>query len=1602
MPDNITATAYSYPLPARSFNHHRASGDEEHDVWFDALDRLDMEDAWFDANSEFPAEDISAEKYADSRVPITEDLLRSIKQLTVILGGVKRNELFSQLFANIFPGVPVNIMMAVNSLYTTIAEKREVDSAVLHTLSLASCYLPDEINIIARLAAFIRETIISWTGASFLRDGPGEGERYQEHLYTALAVATVVASHFITNAPAPQRVLFRVPTFAANLLLRAQYYWSALGGMVQNGTLTGDPPRPPAFEVDSSIETVSYIRPSAGSGIAGDSSRPVITAFTSNSTTNPEAYTRATVENRSTGTREATYSAAETLHALVTERLKRESGLSGLQYCATRQTETRQWQHGMETTHTHLNTQCDATPHPAALPGSAAVSLPRAGEPAAQTRSAAERPYVYTVIPMTAAAAVVPHGNTWNQALKSNVLRSAGAVTVLGGLALGVRTLWDACASRLVGEKVAVSAEAHAGGPHHQRTKAQEVNIRLARIMRSAGILDETKRPADLSREGIIAAVGIALFAPNPDFTYDLTQPDKRLEAVAKMILKAEERDEGGADEKISATRAGMVVRGWLFDNVLGMPVESWLAGKLAALKHPKQFTASVMATLLKSDTLRASGTVNTGALSDGEILHFDNFWRYALDNTLPFTNFLIDDGVKSLAATDENFVWLHTGSLWLQDAGMKPGDFSVKERQTVGRALWRGAEAGDMDIGYLRYFTLPALLFEAESRPEKVSGRKKHGFTHRLKAVERYAEYRGVVAPASADLRTKMDALNAATKSWKSRGAIADKYVERCPEDKLMQMGHRVGTVGRVPVMNNPRETPDKILIRGKDLAKNRYLNDITPSGCPDVSVTAEYERETRGLADAFTAVDHYSLAAAMGGLAEEDIRFIHSDRAVIRQVSPYLRETEPHSRARKYLKDTDLFSVVAGGTERIYAFVRKKGGDYVIRRVDRNIEKYARFGLFDILKYVKLKKDDDGSVMLPEYSGGPRVKFQLFFPEISEGIDGAGEAADRIVNHFKEKRHSGFYDGMWSAGYDATAEQKLTDFFKRLIPFYDCSKGNIASCVFDVISVIPLFGKSVSLAGKFGQSLFKAMSVGVKFLPLGALTVNAVKTAGSQALGQISLPTISELASLGKTAILTQDPGFELLAHTGKYSFSTLEAIFSKFRGDKRLNNVADLDNILEKMKRSGVIKPETKPVGLSIKMACLPGTKMKVPVRFMGTVDNEKVYAIVNPETGETAAWAYSIKEGELKLVTRHPGEITPASGASKTESVASQRGKEKLAPAEGPSKKEVMDSLCPTGGRVKRTLDELCRARPFADKGWNTVFDMKHGREIIPSAYKVSLLRTVNPVRYEILQICLNNVFDIGREAERVITGMHPAEIIKSFKGMTNISLETFKQAEILRVNVLKTIKAFDFFWANDATHIVLASFPKGSAAYEVNAGAYYLQGTKAMVIGDAAFTDKNQGGLEMVLLHEASHVDRGFDYFYYPRYLSSDTGRKSIIQISHEQKIDVTNYNSFYTWNIMKKYGLESLDVANDLKRKLGFDVNLPLAASDPRVMDGMYRLGLTYADLMVENADSIALFILHLGHKPNTFNWKSADELFKKAESEISFSDSVAASGSQG
>lgn len=365
MPGIISSSVYS--SCAATLSHPNIAATPKADIWFDARDYeyIKLEDAWFDASETLPDEQNCGQKI----VPLTEDCQRCFNRLVRILADVKQNELLAAALARLMPGLPVNILMAANNLYVAIVERKHIDIGVLSALGLVSACLPDDMNLISRLAAFVREIIISHMDASLLWLLQGEDESgHPGHLCTALAILAVAARYCITDADSPQRHLLNVPIFIANLFVRAGRYLTALGNMA--GSRLSAPEaaqQQPAFVQESFVET-SWKGCTDSSNDAGicPSQSAVISDFSANLTVHPGSLTTATVQDRLRKIAGQVESPADRMQRLAVLNLMRESKLSALLNCLIHKTETSQARSGHFITKTYFNMQCGAVANRAA------------------------------------------------------------------------------------------------------------------------------------------------------------------------------------------------------------------------------------------------------------------------------------------------------------------------------------------------------------------------------------------------------------------------------------------------------------------------------------------------------------------------------------------------------------------------------------------------------------------------------------------------------------------------------------------------------------------------------------------------------------------------------------------------------------------------------------------------------------------------------------------------------------------------------------------------------------------------------------------------------------------------------------------------------------------------------------------------------------------------------------------------------------------------------------------------------------------------------------------------------------------------------------
>lgn len=192
--------------------------------WYEGYDSHHVEaekEVWYDA-----------QETSEKAVSLTEDCKRCLKQLLSHYGEVKESELFLSGLAKVLPTLPLEIVMMAQHLYSAVKERKNLDLAILSSLTLASSWLIKG-NILASTANFIRHSI-----REYLDDGQmaeGSNAAAYDQFFTALALLAIAGRHYWrNNNPLPQRSLLQLPIYLERILQRASLYWNQLGRMSLN------------------------------------------------------------------------------------------------------------------------------------------------------------------------------------------------------------------------------------------------------------------------------------------------------------------------------------------------------------------------------------------------------------------------------------------------------------------------------------------------------------------------------------------------------------------------------------------------------------------------------------------------------------------------------------------------------------------------------------------------------------------------------------------------------------------------------------------------------------------------------------------------------------------------------------------------------------------------------------------------------------------------------------------------------------------------------------------------------------------------------------------------------------------------------------------------------------------------------------------------------------------------------------------------------------------------------------------------------------------------------------------------------------------------
>lgn len=1219
------------------------SNPEEQHIWYDAIDHVEMQDTWITPREEHHADPSStAGEAAESWVPFTEDCRRCVQQLVRTLGETGESKMLSYCLSKILPGTPASLVIAANSLYTAVTERRNIDAAALHALGLVSWCLPDNINIVSQLAGYIRNTVTDWTNETFLQQFLGNEENHtSSHLFTALAVTAIVAGCWMKDKGPPQRGILKVPAFMANLFIRASHYWTALGNMARSlpsgAEIPGPSRRTPAFEVDTQVEMTGNVFNTA---VPYSSSAPRLTAFSSNSTAFPEAYTRATVQKRPASVPKGNYSISipEQVHSLTVDKLRQESGLSDLLYCTTLKTETRQQTNEKVVTDTFFNTKCDATVYPEPLRNAANGIPVHTDIPETQVTSSTTSQGGGDVLLPLVMTSAVPMATSYMQALKSKTVIAVGITAGLAGAGIGGKWLRDKLSSQNPEGKHVNSTDDiefpedsfghkalhHTGPENIFSSSLHRANLRVKKLLYSKGLLANKKA---VSMEKLLYLVSVYLFYGNKEIAEH--EKNKKI-ILARKILSASGLYGGDRGEPISTAQANFTVRSWIFDNILGMPPDKYIESKIKADNYPGYFTIDSVHHFLAVDKLPAESRINFDKMNFFEETALLLMWKSFLLEEMPFLVFS-GELVMTMSLNDFDFANLYSGSRFLKSTGVE--GFTYGEAISVGKVMWDLAVKEGVTIDKLALYRAPALFFTySNSSKKRMITLKSSDDTD---AINNYIKHRGNVERLHKDINDKYDNYVSVTKKWLSKGKLADNIISQCPTLRL-------GIIDHGDILRTKKKQREK----SEKFSKQDYLNGFSKpcQAAPD-SLDDEYKKLTADVADSFQEIDKYLIRSAIGTWVKEfknERKFIQSPAAVIHTATLEMKTIEsysgygfPQQDLRISLNKTDLFSVRQGEQERIYALsgITSDNKGYRLIRLDRDIHKYISSRILDSDVHDEYKVTNDIALGPVVIFNGRHYSYSIF--NQGKAISNGSNNIDYLIYSLSEKHRDILYHSLYELGNDKSDLDKTWSVVKHIIPFFDCVEGIInndpvqavPSCLMDAMAFIPVFGSAVNLSTKFGTGLGRGLRGSAVIMGK-----EGIKSAGKNLFREVSMPTTRELALLGKGALRAIDPGFEQIVSIGSISREFGSKIVNLMSGNKKtaeLTKKIASSNVLDLLPQ---VQANVKVMGI------LPETQLQVPVKVIGKHKGRDIYVHVNPETGNVGGSKYfCFENGNLELVS-----------------------------------------------------------------------------------------------------------------------------------------------------------------------------------------------------------------------------------------------------------------------------------------------------------------------------------------------------------------------------
>ncbi|WP_168408142.1 membrane-targeted effector domain-containing toxin [Erwinia amylovora] len=748
--------------------------------------------------------------------------------------------------------------------------------------------------------------------------------------------------------------------------------------------------------------------------------------------------------------------------------------------------------------------------------------------------------------------------------------------------------------------------------------KIKPVNRKISWLLYNENYLDEV----NVSKEIMLYAAAGYLLGRGGDGSVG---QNNRYRILARIILSSADLYGGGEDELLSLEQEKSAVRFWFFSNVLGSSLVENITKKIASFHpYPFDYTPIAIKDVFSVTKLYSYGNLYLKRLGENYTDAFKKMWNSILHEEMPFLKFA-DTLDKTFVLHGEKFASLYAGTRFLSD--VKKSNYSAEEAVKAGDVIWKYALSGHVTEDQLGYLQAPAIYFMARHSPDKVAYVMPFNETSAVAVLE-YIRYRKMNA-----LIPLFNNYSTAVKSWLTKRKLADKIISQCPTGELYSL----------PDIADGIRHEQERRKKGVDASRQIYMNGMRkPCKSAPENLNSKYLELTSHVADSFYQFDQFLVNSAFEDLPIIEYQFITAKESIMCPVDFSMHTDKPRGLSIRPVRDmdikvslekTELISVMQAAEERIYALVEQieTAGGYKVIRVDRDILKFISAGILDYNKFAA-----NCRVVGNELKSNHDTFFFSIKSVLNTVVAREGNI-EFLVNFLSAKHRENLYHSLYESGNDQSDFISMWNVLKHIIPLYDCIDGIVKnepaqalpSCLMDALSLTPGVGIATNLSGRFAISLSTGIRHGIATVGKAGIAL-AVKNT----LKHVSLPSIGEMAILGKTALRSIDPGFELLS-TASRSFSAKIKVL--LASDK---NTADL---AARITPSNAIGSRQLAPADEALMALVPGTELRIPLKSIVNNNGQNVYVRFNPETGEAFGIHYHLEGEQLhQIAMKYPVE------------------------------------------------------------------------------------------------------------------------------------------------------------------------------------------------------------------------------------------------------------------------------------------------------------------------------------------------------------------------